>query len=317
MHKRRLDRTNKHVFNGILSVGFTLVELLIVITLIAILISLLLPAVHSAREAARRMQCANHLKQIGLAVHHFESTNKHLPPPKIGDSPFTNLGSTFLLLLPYLEQHNKFDALDTKKSADHPDNTPVTSENISTYLCPTMVLPRSVPDFSCGETLAPSSYIISTRTSYNTWDDLDGAFGNLPSNGRVYDLQFSDIRDGTSHTFLVGEINYGHEGLIWTDCAAKLGNPKFGDQVWAEGYWAFAWGHIEWEFYESSGGMIRLFNDDETSNDNRALRVFRSDHPAGVQFVFLDGSVHFVEENVDYEALRALVTRAGEDVIER
>lgn len=296
----------------ILRGGFTLVELLVVVAIIGILTALLLPAVQSAREAARRIQCTNNLKQIGLATHRFHDTRGHLPPPKLGTT-FETLGSTFVLLLPYLEQGNRYDTYDLSRSITHSSNLPVTSSRIPVYLCPSMYLPRQVPAVNCDEQLAPGSYLISTRTEYNQFQNLDGPFDSPPPPGRPYRLRFAHVRDGTSNTLWVGEINYGHEKYVWTDCEGMLDEPRWGDQTWAHGYWAFAWGHIEWEMYNQLD--VSMYNKTEYFLGNRSLRVFRSDHPGGAQFVFVDGSVHFIEETIDYPTLRALVTREGGETI--
>ncbi|MEO2046100.1 MAG: DUF1559 domain-containing protein [Pirellulales bacterium] len=146
--------------------GFTLIELLVVIAIVGILVAILLPAIQQAREAARRMSCQNNLKQIGLAVHHYQNAQNHLPPPNMGTT-FDQLGSTFVTLLPYLEQLNAKLNYQSEKSILSAENLPITSRPISIYLCPSMALQREVPETSCGEQLAPGSYIISTRTKYS------------------------------------------------------------------------------------------------------------------------------------------------------
>jgi prepilin-type N-terminal cleavage/methylation domain-containing protein/prepilin-type processing-associated H-X9-DG protein len=294
--------------------GFTLVELLVVIAVIGILIGMLLPAVQSAREAARKMSCMNNLKQIGLATHNYQSTNRHLPPPNTGGKT-TQFGSTFVVLLPYLEEASLYAAYDPTKTVTHSTNLPITGGTIATYMCPTMDMPRAVPDKSCDEQLGPGSYMISTRTEYEFSSGIDGAFTE-PRPGGNYDLDYKDIVDGTSKTLLVGEVNYGFEDLLWVGrCAAKQDAIRWGDHTWAEGYWAHSWGHIYWEYYRPPYNY-RAFNRrvrHPNIQDFGSLRVFRSDHRGGVQFVFLDGSVRFVPETIDYPVLRALVTRAGEE----
>ena len=200
--------------------GFTLVELLVVIAVVGILTALLLPAVQSAREAARRMGCKNNLKQIGLATQNHQNAHGHLPPPNTGDS-FQRLGSTFVLLLPFLEEANAVLDYDTAKSVISVENLPTTSRPVPLYLCPSMALPRAVPKVGSGEKLAPGSYIISTRTEYSSLKvirgELDGAFA-APKPGMPYSLDFKDFTDGTSHTLLIGEINYGFEGIFLNAC---------------------------------------------------------------------------------------------------
>lgn len=285
--------------------AFTLVELLVTIAIIGVLVALLLPAVQRAREAARRINCKNHLRQIGLAVHNFESVKRHLPPPKAGDTSFSNLGSTFVILLPYLEEAARFDRYDITAPVNAASNLTVTGEPIPIYLCPSMSLPRSVPERACGEELAPGSYLISTRTEYLRFGNLDGAFAT-PKNGR-YRLGLKHIKDGTSKTFLIGELNYGHRSFVWSDCPSLEGAPRWGDHTWAEGYWFHAWGHV-------SARYSQLFNRSDAYLHPDSSRTFRSDHPGGVQFVFVDGGVQFIPTETAPEIRRALVTRAGNEV---
>ena len=303
-----------------------MIELLVVIAIVGILVALLLPAIQAAREAARRTECQNHLKQIGLASLNFNDVNQHLPPPKamvsgvVYPDPVTyvNLGSTFVMLLPYLDEMHRFDAYDLSKLVTDPDNLALTGGAIDVFTCPSMRLPRNVPHTPCGEVLGPGSYVISAHFDKPT-ASLEGAFANprsrLVGGGKYvvepYTLGLQKILDGTSKTLLVGEINYGLDDLVWDEsCPDLAGSPRWGDQTWAEGYWFYSWGHVDWKAYEKAG--IRSYNARSIVTDSsRIARVFRSDHPGGAQFVFVDGSVHFVREVVDYAVLRALVTRAG------
>jgi prepilin-type N-terminal cleavage/methylation domain-containing protein len=283
--------------------GFTLVELLVVIAIIGILVAILLPAIQAARESARRMTCQNNLKQIGLATLSYNDANRHLPPPKAGSTTFNELGGMFVLLLPYLEEGNRFAQFDVEKPAADPINLPVTGEAVAIFTCPTMAMPRTVPDTACNEALAAGSYLISSRTDYKKFGALDGAFDNPSPDGK-YTLGLRNITDGTSKTLLVGEINYGLLDMTWTDCADRAGSPKWGDQMWAQGYWALSWGHMSGEYPD-------LYNNSQKFNPPYSARVFRSDHPGGVQFVILDGSVHFLTDASSPTVRSALVTRAG------
>jgi prepilin-type N-terminal cleavage/methylation domain-containing protein len=285
--------------------GFTLVELLVVIAIIGALVALLLPAIQAAREACRRASCQNNLKQIGLAVQHYQSAMGHLPPPKAGDTTYNNRGSTLVLLLPYLEQSAMYARYDLTKDVTDPVNLPITGEAVSAYLCPSMSLQRAVPERAFGEVLGPGSYIISTRTAYREWAALDGAFEN-PTD-RPYTLDFKHIADGTSRTLLVGEVNYGHQDFTWEEAGAP-DTPKWGDQTWAEGYWALSWGHM-------SAQRPQLYNNSALFVAPDSKRTFRSDHPGGVQFVMLDGSVRWLGSDSDPEVRKALVTRAGDELL--
>lgn len=285
--------------------GFTLVELLVAIAIIGVLVALLLPAIQSAREAARRISCSNHLRQIGLATLNYHDTNGHLPPPKLGGSRTTTMGSTWVLLLPYLEEGNRYDRYDLTKTIFDPHNAPLTSGVIETYLCPSMRLPSGGPSDG-GTPLGPGSYIISTRTDYLPFSN-NGAFGNVRSDGR-YRLGLKHILDGTSRTFLAGEINYAFEDLEPLASFSEGASPgQRSSYAWAEGYWLQAWGHM-------AASTPQIFNNSDQYANPDSSRSYRSDHSGGVQFVLLDGSAHFIAEDSDPTVRRAMVTRDGGEI---
>ena len=284
--------------------GFSLIELLAVIAIIGMLVSLLVPAVQRTRESARRSQCANNLRQVGIAAHAYEGARGHLPPPKLG-TQFENRGSTLVALLPYLDETAAYREYNLDEPVDSQNNLKVTSQAIPVYLCPSMAIPRPVPNLNCGESLAPGSYVISSRTAYSKHHDLDGAFAT-PKDSRPYRLRFKHIKDGLSKTLLIGEVDYGYRDFKWADCSEHTGQPKWGDTTWANGYWFFAWGHMSSEFSQ-------LYNNNDKFLSPYSARVFRSDHRGGVQFVYLDGSVSFLPDSTDADVRSALVTRAGKD----
>jgi prepilin-type N-terminal cleavage/methylation domain-containing protein len=298
--------------------GFTLVELLIVVAIIGILAALLLPAIQAARESARRVTCQNNLKQIGLATHGYSDAMHHLPPPNAvvpglesKDNPFyQDTVSTFGLLLPYLEDADRYATLDIGKSVSDPQNLELASRPVEIYICPSMHMPRAVPETACGEQLGPGSYLISTRTQYSRWE-LDGPFTppTATKSGskyvvRPYTLAFKNVTDGVSKTLWIGEINYGHQTFIWDTCASLNGTPRWGDFYWAHGYRTEGWGHM-------GVNLPQLFNNSDSYVAPDGRRVFRSDHRGGVHFVLLDGSIQFLTEDSAPEIRRALVTRAG------
>jgi prepilin-type N-terminal cleavage/methylation domain-containing protein/prepilin-type processing-associated H-X9-DG protein len=320
---RRLCNIRRH--------GFTLVELLVVIAVIGVLVALLLPAVQAAREAARRAECMNKLKQMGLAAQLFHDTYKTLPPPKIlsghgglvtpgrvegeavTEEGRTTLGSTFALLLSFLEEGNLYAQFDISKSIYDSVNQPITERSLPIYLCPSMQLPRGVPDHACGESLGPGSYIISVmsiepknakREDKYGPGTVDGAFDYPPRPGNRYDMPLGRIIDGTSKTFLIGEIDYGFSNWDW---AAPCSGSKGGEFHWAQSYQLLAWGHI------AAKSTVDVFNSTELFAPVNNI-VFRSDHPGGVQFVMLDGSVRFVGEDSERRVRNAMVTRAGGEV---
>ena len=300
--------------------AFTLVELLVVIAIIGTLVALLLPAVQAAREASRRTSCVNKLKQVGLASLNFESAQRSLPPPKVlgqggglvagsGLDTYSQYGSMFVLLLPYLEQANLYAKYDLTQETHSAHNLPFTNVAFPDYTCPSMYLPREVPITDCGEKLGPGSYIISTRIAYTEYTRLNGAFADLPvRKGDRYRLGIEQITDGTSNTILVGETNYGFESFIWDSGCGSDGQSKWGEFHWAEAYWALAWGH-------TNNDVRYNFNDPSARWDQGFTGTYRSDHPGGVHFAFLDGSVQFLKTEIDKETLFALITRANEDLV--
>lgn len=278
------------------NLGFTLVELLVVIAIIGILVSLLLPAVQSAREAARRMQCSNNLKQIGLALHNYESSHGKFP---VG-SWQSNFIGPLVGILPFMEQANNYDQWNFSLNYTHPFNATVSAQRIEPYLCPSMVLPREVPLVAARETGGPSSYLLCEGT--DDWmQQSDGVFGlHWPTFGyNNPNRRFSDIRDGTSNTLFGGETVYNYQDYLWSASTPVpyRGTVRFGTARWVVGYPAI-----------SLGTTLKPFN----VHTFAALGGFASQHAGGGgNFLYADGSVHFVSQNVDVVVYNASATRAG------
>ncbi len=275
--------------------AFTLVELLVVIAIIGILIALLIPAAQAVRSAARRSQCLNNLRQIGISAMNYESSRKYLPPPKLGTGDFNTLGSTFVILLPYVEQNQRFTKYRLDESISSPNNIELTSQPLDIYSCPSMQFQSEFSEFGEG------SYIINYATRYRpptVGSSANGAFAEAPNGpGDRYRLTFSSFRDGTSHTIFFGEID---NSVRWTGASEFPGS--FGHYTWAQGYWFNSQSHIDGTF--NLRGQVSEF-------DFQEYRTFRSDHPAGVNFCFVDGSTRFISENIDKPVLEAAITRAG------
>ena len=251
--------------------GFTLVEILVVISIIGILIGILLPAVQSAREAARRMQCQNRLHQIGIGLHNYHAAFKRFPPGGIEVRPEVGGGKQFAwsaFLLPFIEASSVYEQINFDYPFDHDINRDAAATEIETFLCPST--PRSSAT-SQGRGATDYGGIYGERIT-STNDPPRGFF--------IHDtaLRFRDCTDGTSRTIAVGE-----------------------DAAFRDGQWINAW---------------NLF--DQAFSINRAPKFendLRSFHPQGVNTLFADGSVTFLNENLDIEVLAALCTRNGHESI--
>lgn len=283
--------------------GFTLVELLVVIAIVGILIAMLLPAVQQVRESARRVSCLNNIRQIGLASHNYELSNGHLPPPQLSDFERDSLGSTFVILLPFLEQAALFDNYDLTRPYSDPVNQEFSAADMDLYLCPSMQRDIVSGDFGEG------SYIISYASGYPPaqpagWE-VDGAFAELVK-GKRYDLGFESITDGTSNTFFFGEIDNSIE-IVDPFSGKTLSNTgQNGVRFeWAAGYAFNIQAHVQGTFNRT---------EPIDGSDLIEYRTFRSDHPHGVNFCFVDGSTHFIPDSVSSEVLHAAATRNGGEV---
>lgn len=297
--------------------GFTLIELLVVIAIIAILIALLLPAVQQAREAARRTQCKNNIKQVVLATHNFHDTHGKLPYATQDREPGDD-GSTwatgFIQILPFLES----DAIAQRWDPEEPRNSTVDSDgdgytnltlqslNIPTLLCPTMTEPTG-PLGSAGEDRAPCSYLFSAGTQDTSLLHYAAYYGqavpayngaivpyitNSSSDPNRIRTKFRDITDGLSNTFILGETDFAPQGVPSTSYGG----------VWSYGYIGYSW-----------GTTYNQFNNH--NNTSTVYGAFRSQHPGGAHFALADGSVRFFAETTPQEVLDAHATRSGGEVI--
>jgi len=317
--------------------GFTLIELLVVIAIIAILIALLLPAVQQAREAARRSQCKNNLKQMGLALHNYESTHRVFPPGGLG---YPYVWSAHAHLLPFVDQanlQNRFNydvpPLNAFNSGGTFDATQVGNNDAAARIrLPLMVCP-SDKDAVPGSDYAGISYPACAGSGLNgsaTADD--GAISN--ADGVIFSqsqIRFRDVIDGTSNTIAFGEQLLGdgqdsapasgdyRQRVIQLTLGAQT-TPAACDPsaapAWS-GQRGAKWvnGHLADTMYNHWYGPNASVPDCQNGFHNFALVSARSAHVGGVQVALVDGSCRFVGENINTDLWRALATRAGGEVI--
>jgi prepilin-type N-terminal cleavage/methylation domain-containing protein len=298
--------------------GFTLVELLVVIAIIGVLVALLLPAIQAAREAARRTSCRSNLKQIGVAVHNYNDTFGVLP---YGWDNRGTLWSTHLL--PFVEQSNLYNSLVFQESG--PGNWAFTGGPnetaagtwLAVYWCPSMPLRRHMDNSGIPERV-PASYRGNAGTEASSDDastvTVPGSksLEHLDQNGIFFacsSVRLSDITDGLSSTFLVGEsqtdptfVKDGNAMDFW-----NLGSPQV-DPCRCDG------GTGGTEFSEAVGSAIRQMNlrhKNPAANGRLMELSFGSWHPGGAFFLIGDGSVQFLSDSMDLEPYQALATRNG------
>jgi len=311
--------------------AFTLVELLVVIAIIGILIALLLPAVQAAREAARRAECANHLKQIGLAMHNYHSARQTFPLGALGSGgPFGSPEWPYLLyyIMPYLEQTSLYQGLQRAQAtavrpweaaAKSTWPAEVQGKPVALYLCPsdgrggqTKGVTNGVPGANPnGMQLFVTNYlgIFSGLTDGDTWNEAS-ATGLDARLRAVFGInrgaRLADIRDGSSNTLMVAEYLTGDpndiRGFAYTHRSGSqflhvslTPNTRAPDVLLDHPHLCFP------EMNQPSANLPCTCGAG-TSNTS----VARSRHPGGVYGLLCDGSVHFFNENIDVTLWRQL-----------
>jgi prepilin-type processing-associated H-X9-DG protein len=306
----------------------------VVITIIGILVAMLLPAVQSARESARRAQCANNLKQFGIALRSYDNAHSQFPPSGYdGIGGFhckhaAHKGSVLTKLLPFLEQQGFYDQLDWKDDVFYTvvNGKPAHEYSFPVFVCPTgdqtlyykdngfsaaqcggadLTAKRAVAHYSpslgnqyfstCGTT------VLFSTTYADHGDTLDGSRISGPFSHMAWAAKLAQIRDGASNTIAFGEIR--------PECSwhAKDG-----------------WMHIDSMWFATTGGI----NNDNCPGDPGYVagscnlvgswgtaQAFKSRHPGGCQFVFCDGSVHFLNKNIDYRNYQRLGDRRDGEAV--
>ncbi len=278
--------------------GFTLVELLVVMAIIGILVALLLPAIQAAREAGRRAQCSNNLRQIGLGLLSYHDARGSFPSSvadNFGGSP--RLHTWQMMILPFIEQSSLYNLYDFNSAFNSARNQQVVEQVVSTYVCP------SADDATIdGEGFGPCNYAGNGGTLPG---DVDGMMFPLSA------IRMKDIADGTSSTLLVGELYFHNSG--WArGSAASLGGGGGGGGINA----GFARGVVRW-WRCSSDCAIAGINPPLTTCSNGCERKFQfsSPHAGGAYFAFCDGHVTFLAETADVRILKAMLTRSDGEIV--
>ncbi len=287
--------------------AFTLVELLVVIAIIGILIALLLPAVQAAREAARRMQCTNHLKQMGLALHNYMTANREYFPAG-SDGPERH--ALFTYMLPYLEQKNVFENLDLKGSTFNDQNKTQRFALIPEYVCPSFrgdpVVRSAAADYMIGA-LTTYQAVCGTLLPGDTNVDVSAPFGDMPRNGMFGWRRLrrvGDVTDGLSNTLAMGE--FVHRDTVGT-YAVHPGNVR----PWLWGTNSSTGSYTFKVIQYSINAKVNRADISPPGTARYNHLPMGSQHPGGANFLLGDGSVHFLPESIDMTVYRALATCDG------
>lgn len=312
--------------------GFTLIELLVTISIIAVLIAILLPAVQSAREAARRMTCGNNLKQLGLALHNYQSSHGCFPPGRGTVNP--SVFSTHAYFLPYVEQANLYQQIDFGSAPttysipgpiifDGTRNFPAACTLVPVYVCPSDPAGGRAP----GGVFGGTNYMGNAGSGQLNLGSLTGADGVFFLGSRT---DFRDLLDGSSNTIAFAEralgpgssansaLNTARDWMLeipssgdptTTACNSAVGNWN-GERgaKWILGnYGNTLYNHT----FPPNAGSWDCMNIQQQKSQCAA----RSWHPGGVMTMFCDGHMRFFSNSIDRTVWRALGTRASGEVI--
>ncbi|MEK6257567.1 MAG: DUF1559 domain-containing protein [Planctomycetota bacterium] len=302
--------------------GFTLIELLVVIAIIAVLIALLLPAVQQAREAARRTQCKNNLKQLGLAMHNYHDTHQIFPYNSLETIYWTaqQKGTQLTMILPYIDQAGFYNAIDFNTFNAETISIrgkPVYQLVVTAFLCPSyggpsqrpgdlramtnyapsmgaqqMDSPNACQRYSPYGGYGPNGFFNNGSVGHgNTMDigQISGIFGRMTPAAKM-----AQITDGTSNTILMGEVR--------PDCSDHIYNGWFHNNS----LWTATTPPVNFPTCPESPVLADQCNRTDTWNTSQG---FKSQHAGGAHFVLCDGSVKFLGDNIDYATYQKLGDR--------
>lgn len=276
--------------------AFTLVELLVVITIIGMLIALLLPAVQAAREAARRTQCLNNMTQLGIALQNYDSAHTVLPPGTINkQGPIQNIAEGYHMgwlvqLLPYIEEQNTFKHIDFDVGVYDPKNAAVRAIRIALFVCPSYAGPTRNGTPDGGDSGLLGTYAIANYAG--CYNDVEAPI-DVDNNGVLFlnsHIEPKDVTDGMTHTIYVGE---------------KLGDAE--DLGWMSGTRATL---------RNTGVRLSRSKSDAAPENDLVVGGFASDHPGVCNFLFGDGRVQSIGNNIDLELLERFGNRADGQLID-
>ena len=331
--------------------AFTLVELLVVIAIIGVLVSMLLPAVQAVREAARRSTCTNHLRQLALATHNYEISNRRFPPNFCWTRSLVNKGagwSGFARVLPYLEEQNLYSMIDFSKAYSNvlmADGSKLMIQRIPVLMCASE--PNDLANLNASG--QPASYPLNYAMNLGPWMFYDpvkngGGAGSFVPN---HSFRPKDFTDGLSRTLMFSEVK-AYTGLIRNSPSVMSDTPPtipsdvcgFGGTAKAGPNLADMGAHKEWVDGKSfETGMTTVFapntvvacstpngvfdidflsmtDASSTSVASYAALTSRSYHEGIVNAAMMDGSVRSWANDVDILIWRAVSTRAGNEVVE-